>query len=99
MNRVVRALQVCTFMLTFVLTVRGQAVASDGPSPKFTDGVEFVVKAFDKFPIVAIADLPACDELHRFLRTLIESPAFGQKVHNIIVTLAIRSFSRSSTVT
>jgi len=85
MNRVVRDLPVCAFILTFVLTVRGQAVPSDGPNPKFTGGVEFVVKAFDQFPIVAIADLPACDEFHRFLRTLIESPAFGPKVHNIIV--------------
>ena len=85
MNRVVRDLRVCAFILTFVLTVRGQAVLSDGPNPKFNGGVEFVFKAFDQFPIVAIADLPGCDEFHRFLRTLVESPAFGQKVHNIIV--------------
>src|SRR5439155_5318212 len=85
MNRVVRDLRVCAFILTFVLTVRGQTVLSDGPNPKFNGGVEFVVKAFDQFPIVGIADLPACDEFHRFLRTLVQSTAFRQKVHNIIV--------------
>src|SRR5215470_12212376 len=85
MNPVVRDLAVCTFILTFALTVRREGALSDGPNPTFSDGVEFVVKSFDQFPIVAIADLPGCVEFHRFLRTLIESPAFGQKVHNIIV--------------
>ena len=85
MNRVVRKLPVCAIILTFVLTVRGQAVLPDGPNPKFTGGVEFVVNAFDQFPIVAIADLPGCDEFDQFLHTLIKSAAFAQKVHNIIV--------------
>jgi hypothetical protein len=85
MNRFFCNLSVYAFVLTFVLNVRAQAVLPDSPNPRFTDGVEFVVKAFDQYPVVAIADLPGCDEFHRFLRTLIESPAFGQKVHNIIV--------------
>jgi hypothetical protein len=85
MNRLFRILPVYALALTLVLTVRGQAVPSDRPNPKFTGDVDFIVKTFGQFPIVAIADLPACDEFHRFLRTLVQSRAFSQKVHYIIV--------------
>lgn len=85
MNRVFRELPACALALTIILSVRAQPVPEGAPNAKFTGGIEFVVKTFDQFPIVAIADLPACDEFHRFLRTLIASPEFGRKVHNIIV--------------
>ena len=85
MNRLFRDLPVYAFALTLVLTAHAQSALSSDPNPKFTGSVEFIVKAFDQFPIVGIADLPACDEFHRFLRTLVQSTAFRQKVHNIIV--------------
>lgn len=85
MNRLFRDLPVYAVALTLVLVPPAQAVPPGRPNPEFTGGVEFVVKTFDRFPIVAIADLPACDEFHRFLRTLVQSPIFRQKVHYIIV--------------
>lgn len=54
-------------------------------NPTFSSGVEFVTKTFDQYPVVAVADLPGCDELHRFVRTLVGSPEFTSKVHSVIV--------------
>ena len=48
-------------------------------------GVEFVLKSFDKYPVVAIGDLPGCEELYGFLRTLVRAPEFAGKVNDIVV--------------
>src|SRR2546427_69091 len=79
--------RICRFhaALTLAVVVWVQSALADGPKPRFDKGVEFIVKTVEQFPVVAIADLPACDELHRFLRTLVRSPEFGRKVRNIVV--------------
>jgi hypothetical protein len=90
MIRLDRGRQVSAMVLTF-LSFWGTICAKAGDAlqepanPIFSSGVEFVVKTFDRYPVVAVSDLPGCDELHRFLRTLVRSPEFTSKVHSVIV--------------
>lgn len=63
-------------------------------NPMFSNGVDFVTKTFDQYPVVAVADLPGCDELHRFVRTLVRSPEFRSKVHSIIVDFGNPSYQQ-----
>ena len=60
--------------------VRAQSNLPPGHDLQATDGVEFVLKMFDRYPIVAITDMPGCQELHQFLRTLVQSPDFRSSV-------------------
>jgi len=49
------------------------------------DGSNAILQSFDSHPIVAIADLPGCTELHEFVRELIRNPRFSEKVNTIVV--------------
>jgi hypothetical protein len=69
----------------FVARVWAQPSLPSGHDLQPTDGVEFVLKMFDRYPIVAITDMPGCQELHQFLRTLVQSPDFRSRVSTIIV--------------
>jgi hypothetical protein len=71
------------------ITFGGNAWAQDRPPAgadlQPTNGVTFVLDTFDRYPIVAITDMPGCEELHQFLRTLVQAPAFRSKVHTVVV--------------
>jgi hypothetical protein len=90
MIRMGRGRQVSAIVLIF-LSFCGTICAKAGDAlqepanPIFSSGVEFVIETFDRYPVVAIADLPGCDELHSFVRTLVRSPELTSKVHNVIV--------------
>lgn len=71
--------------LLLTATVSAQSHLPPGHDLNASDGVEFVLKSFDQYPIVAIADLPGCEEFHQFLRTLVQSPDFRSKVHMVVV--------------
>jgi uncharacterized protein (TIGR03435 family) len=62
-----------------------QSTLPAGADPQPVNGIEFVVDALDKYPIVAIGDLPGCEELHEFIRTLVRTPAFQAKASDIVV--------------
>lgn len=71
--------------LLFGATVWAQSNLPPGHDVAPADGVEFVLKMFDRYPIVAITDLPGCAELHQFLRALVRAPEFRSKVSTIVV--------------
>jgi hypothetical protein len=75
---------ICSFFCGTICARAGDAL-QEPANPTFSSGVEFVTKTFDQYPVVAVADLPGCDELHRFVRTLVRSPDFTSKVHSVIV--------------
>jgi uncharacterized protein (TIGR03435 family) len=56
-----------------------------GADPQPVDGIDFVLRAFEKYPIVAIGDLPGCEEFHDFVRALVRTRAFPSKVNDIVV--------------
>jgi hypothetical protein len=66
-------------------TLCAQPSLRPGPELKPAKGVEFVTQAFASHAIVAITDLPGCDELHQFLRSLIQVPGFRSGVATIVV--------------
>jgi hypothetical protein len=68
--------------LIFAVTVFGQA---DLPDPKPTDAVEGIIKAFDRFPIVALGEIHWSLNQHEFITALIKHPAFANKVNDIVV--------------
>src|SRR5712692_9247042 len=71
--------------LAFGAAPRAQVRLPAGSDPKPANGIDFVQTTLDKYPIVAIGDLPGCEELHDFILALVRNPAFGSKVNNVIV--------------
>ena len=49
------------------------------------DGVPFVLRAFDNHSLVAIGDYHDMEELHSFIRTLVQSPRFPGAASEIVV--------------
>lgn len=85
MNRFQSYLCVCLIAAMIGPAAEAQAQLPSGQDPHPEDGVAFVLKAFDRSPVVAVADLPGCEALHRFLRRLIQAPEFRQKTRSIVV--------------
>ena len=56
-----------------------------GPNPYPVEAADFVLRTFDRYPAVGIGDIPGCEQLHFFLRSLIRNPAFAAKVNYIVV--------------
>jgi hypothetical protein len=48
-------------------------------------GVRFVLDRFASYPAVAIGELPQCEQVHEFLRSLIQDSAFSATVNEIVV--------------
>lgn len=71
--------------LLWTATVSAQSHLPPGQNLEASDGIEFVLNNFNRHPIVAIADLPGCEEFHQFLRTLLQSPDFRSKVNIVLV--------------
>src|SRR5260370_9327909 len=96
MIRMGRGRQVSAIVLIF-LSFCGTICAKAGDAlqepaiPVFSSGVEFVIKTFDQYPMVAFAVLSWSDELHGFLRALVLSPVFTSRFHTIIVVLGNHS--------
>src|SRR2546430_5762097 len=55
--------------LLLTATVSAQPHLPPGHDLEVSDGVQFVLNSFDRHSIVAISDLPGCEELHQFLQT------------------------------
>ena len=68
--------------LIFAAPVFGQA---DLPAPKPTNAVEGIIKAFDRFPIVALGEIHWSLNEHEFITALVKHPAFANKVNDIVV--------------
>ena len=85
MHRFSRYPSACVVALLLAATAGAQSNLPSGSDPKPEDGVGFVLRMFERKPIVAIADLPGCEELHRFLRTLVQTSDFRLKVGTIVV--------------
>ena len=49
------------------------------------DGVPFVLRAFDNHSLVAVGDFHDMEELHSFIRTLVQSPRFPDAASEIVV--------------
>jgi hypothetical protein len=75
----------CMAALLLAATAGAQSKLPSGSDPKPEEGVGFVLRMFERKPIVAIADLPGCAELHRFLRTLVQTPDFHLRIGTIVV--------------
>ena len=71
--------------LLLTATVSAQTHLPPGHDLEVSDGVQFVLNIFDRHSIVAISDLPGCEELHQFLQTLVQSPGFRSKVNVVVV--------------
>jgi hypothetical protein len=84
-GRLISAIVLIFSFFCGTICARAGGVLQDPGDPTFSRGVDFVTRTFDQHPAVAIADLPGCDELHRFVRTLVQSPEFTSKVHSIVV--------------
>jgi len=74
-----------SLLLQIVPFVASAAQLPMGPKPRPADGTDFILKAFDHHRAVGIGDLPSCDQLHVFLRSLVRNPAFVAKVNYIVV--------------
>ena len=85
MHRFHRDLCASLIALALASTVSSQPNLPPGQDLQPEKGVEFVLKMFERKPIVAIADLPGCEELHRFLRTLVQTPDLSTKIGTIVV--------------
>src|SRR5262250_1336020 len=77
----------CASVAALLLTATASAQSHLPPKQNLeaSNGVEFVLDNFNRHPIVAIADLPGCEEFHQFLRTLLQSPDFRSKVNIVLV--------------
>ncbi len=73
----------CTVALPFSNILATQRPPGTDPLP--LPGVEFILKSFDQYPAVGIGDLPGCEEVHDFIRSLIRNPIFPSKVEEIVV--------------
>ncbi len=53
--------------------------------PRPEEPVQAVLRAFDRFPVVAVADPTALEEEHEFLASLIRHPAFPEKAASLVL--------------
>jgi hypothetical protein len=81
-----RSLSLFTVVFAFFLTATlGQVNAQQDIVASPTDASTFVNKAFDIYPVVAIGDLPGCEQLHAFLRSLVPALIQSGSIDEIIV--------------
>jgi hypothetical protein len=58
---------------------------SNSDEPKAIEAVEELIKAFDRFPLVALGEVHQSQTEHEFIAALIKHPAFANKVNDIVV--------------
>jgi hypothetical protein len=79
-------LSVCVLeMLLCVVVPTCAQIASQGDGPRPVDGVEFILKTLEEYPIVGIGDLPGCVEEHAFIKDLVLGRKLAGKVNDIVV--------------
>jgi hypothetical protein len=81
---------VSRFFLTIMLMVNGCVSANvlsqaKLAEPKPGKAVDELIKAFDRFPIVALGEVHWSQTEHEFVHSLIRHPAFADKVNDIVV--------------
>ena len=82
LSRMLRCCYAAAFLFLFTTGQSSQTSTSD---PRPIDGVEAIIKAFDKYPIVALGDLHGCQELYDFITPLVRNPDFLNKVNDIVI--------------
>jgi hypothetical protein len=63
----------------------GQSSPASSRAPRPLDATEAMLRAFDKYPIVALGDLHGCQELYDFITSLVRNPSFPNKANDIVV--------------
>jgi hypothetical protein len=63
----------------------GISPVSDTKTVEPSPGIHFVLDKFDQYPVVAIGELPQCEQVHAFLKSLIQNAGFPGKVNDILV--------------
>jgi len=56
-----------------------------GPKPEAVNAVSGMIAAFDRYSLVALGEDHGLQELYDFLDTLVRTPAFADKVNDIVV--------------
>jgi hypothetical protein len=73
-------------VMVLTMLLLGAARAGGGhPNATLDAAIQAVLALFDRTPLVALGEVHAVTEIHAFLRALITTPAFGARVHTIVV--------------
>lgn len=72
-------------VLVWPCFVSGQVIDADRPEPRPAPAIEFVLAAFDKYDVVAIAESHGNATEHRFLQALISHPELPKRVNDIVI--------------
>jgi len=80
-----RALHCCCVVAFLFLFTTRQSSQTSSSDPRPVDGAEAIIKAFDKYPVVALGDLHGCQELYDFITPLVRNPEFVNKVNDIVI--------------
>jgi len=62
-----------------------QRVGVQSIDPRPVDGVNAIISAFDRNPIVALGDLHGCQELYDFITLLVRHPELPNKTNTIVI--------------
>jgi len=63
----------------------GQTAPSASSALRPVAASDAMIKAFDKYPIVALGDAHDCPEVYEFITSLVKNPDFPNKVNDIVV--------------
>ena len=76
----------CLYAVAFLfVAAAGQSSQTSSSAPRPIDAAEAMIKAFDKYPIVALGDAHSCQELYDFITYLVRNPGFTDKANDIVV--------------
>jgi outer membrane protein OmpA-like peptidoglycan-associated protein len=81
--------------ITLFLLGTAQVISAHKSDPSHKPAVEYIVQAFDRYPLVAVSEMHGSHETMEFVGALIRHPGFSGRVTDIVVEFGNARYQRT----